>query len=122
MSPTFLLDENLRGKLWRAVLQHNLAGQNPIDAVRVGDSDAPRLGTKDPDIVQWAERSGRIVVSLDRNTLRPVFNEHLQTGSHSPGILIVQDGFTIARIVEHLSMITWASDAWEFQDCYDFIP
>lgn len=33
----FVLDENQRGPLWRAVIRHNQAGSYPLDVVRVGD-------------------------------------------------------------------------------------
>lgn len=32
---TFLLDEQLRGPLWKAIQRHNQTGGLPIDAMRV---------------------------------------------------------------------------------------
>jgi hypothetical protein len=46
----FLLDENLPPKLKIAVLRLNPA----IDILRVGDSEAPSLGTLDPDILRYS--------------------------------------------------------------------
>ena len=37
MPLTYLLDEHLRGPLWRAIQRHNALGTDPLDAVRVGD-------------------------------------------------------------------------------------
>jgi hypothetical protein len=43
MTLRFLIDENLLGRLWRAVARHNAGGANLIDAVQVGDiPDLPR--------------------------------------------------------------------------------
>ena len=39
MPLSFLLDEHLRGTLWRAIQHHNARGANPLDVVRVGDLD-----------------------------------------------------------------------------------
>jgi hypothetical protein len=61
----FVLDENQRGLLWRAIIRHNQAGINPIDAVRVGDFANLPLGTSDSDILLWSEREERILVSFD---------------------------------------------------------
>jgi hypothetical protein len=33
----YVLDEHLRGPLWRALQWHNSAGVYPVDVVRVGD-------------------------------------------------------------------------------------
>ena len=49
----FLLDENLSPKLKTSVLRLNPA----IDILRVGDAEAPPLGTLDPDILRYLELS-----------------------------------------------------------------
>jgi len=55
----FVLDEHLRGALWDAIQAHNAKpGAEPILVFRVGDSPDLRLGTDDPDILQWAEQKG----------------------------------------------------------------
>ena len=36
MPLSFLLDENQRGPLWKAIFFHNRTGMNLVDAVRVG--------------------------------------------------------------------------------------
>lgn len=46
MKPRFLLDENLSPRFKLAVLRLN----SEIDIMRVGDSNAPALGTLDPEI------------------------------------------------------------------------
>ena len=64
MSIKFLFDENLEDRLRLAVTRHNLRGIDPIDVVLIGDSpDLPR-GIDDPDILIWAEREARILVSM----------------------------------------------------------
>ncbi len=69
MALGFLLDEHLRGPLWRAIQQHNASGVDVIDALRVGDAPAPPLGTTDPDNLLWAEAHGRIPITEDRRTI-----------------------------------------------------
>jgi hypothetical protein len=64
----FLLDEHHRGPLFRYIQRRNLASDFPVDAVRVGDiSDLP-LGTPDSEILRWAEKQDRILVSADMKT------------------------------------------------------
>jgi hypothetical protein len=72
----FVLDENQRGLLWRAIVRHNQAGVNVLDAVRVGDFPDLPLGSSDPDILLWSEREGRILVSFDKATMADHLAEH----------------------------------------------
>jgi hypothetical protein len=42
MKLRYVLDEHLRGPLWRAIGRHNSAGVYPLDVLRVGDlADLP---------------------------------------------------------------------------------
>ena len=47
MAIRFVLDEHLRGPLWRAVQRHNARAEDPIDVVRVGDLPDLPLGSDD---------------------------------------------------------------------------
>src|SRR5690242_5171263 len=110
MALAFLLDEHLRGKLWRAIESHNARGVHPIDAVCVGDADDLPLGSDDPDILLWAEREGRILVSRDEATMKTYFAEHLQAGHHSPGLFLIRKGSTLPDVVLFLAAVVYASD------------
>lgn len=72
----FVRDEHLRGPLWRAIHRHNGVGVDPIDAVRVGDPPDLPLGSADPDILAWAEREGRVLVTQDWDTMVSHFWDH----------------------------------------------
>src|SRR6266404_1456724 len=94
----YLLDEHLwGGGLWQAIQQHNTLGTDPLDVLRVGDPMDLPLGAADPDILLWAEREGRVFVSLDKRTLPRHLALHLQAGHHSPGILIIRSGSTVPQ-------------------------
>ncbi|MEB3147616.1 MAG: hypothetical protein VKL60_01160 [Sphaerospermopsis sp.] len=62
MKIRFLLDENLSPKIKFAVLRLNPA----IDIVRVGDPDAPALGTLDPELLRYLEVSQRLLVTYQK--------------------------------------------------------
>jgi hypothetical protein len=118
----FVLDENQRGPLWRAVVRHNQAGVYPLDVVRVGDPADLPLASIDPDILLWGEREERILVSFDKATLAGHLANHLQAGHHSPGVFMLRRGSRLSEIVSHLALVAYASDAWEWQDRIEFIP
>lgn len=118
----FVLDENQRGLLWRAVVRHNQAGLHPLDVVRVGDPPDLPLGAIDTVILLWCERENRILVSFDKTTMAGHLASHLHTGRRSPGIFMLRRGSHLPQVVEHLALVTYASDAWEWQDRIEFIP
>jgi Domain of unknown function (DUF5615) len=97
MSIKFLFDENLEDRLRLAVTRHNLRGIDLIDVVSIGDSpDLPR-GIDDPDILIWAEREARILVSHDLSTLPNFLSDHLRDQRHSPGVFLIRRGFLRTR-------------------------
>jgi hypothetical protein len=118
----FVLDEQLRRVLWRAIQSHNGQGHLPIDVVRVGDPPDLPLGSLDPDILVWAEREGRILISLDRRTLPGHLADHLQAGNHSPGVLLVRPSASVPDVIEYLVMAAYAAQPAEYRDIYRYIP
>lgn len=118
----YVLDEHLRGPLWRAIRQHNRGSTYPIDVLRVGDAVDLPLGSPDPDILLWAEREGRVIVSLDKGTMLGFLANHLHSGHHSAGVYIVRLHATIPRIVDHLVISAYLADPVLLQDSYEYIP
>ena len=118
----FLLDEQLRGPLWSAILRHNAQGGLPIDAARVGDpSDLP-LGSDDPTVLLWAEREGRILLTEDVHTMLGHLATHLQSGHHSPGIFVISSGCSIKELVSSLELTAHAGDPDDHRDTITYIP
>ena len=68
MPVTFLLDENVPGRIWRAIQRHNEDSVDILDVVRVGQPDDLPLSADDRSILLWAERQGRILITEDKNT------------------------------------------------------
>jgi hypothetical protein len=118
----YLLDENLRGgALWRAIRQHNAAGADLLDVVRVGDpSDLP-CGSDDSAILLWAEREARILVSLDRQTIPAHLTNHLKAGQHCPGIILIRPHATLANVLSYLVAAAYAADPGGYQDRIEYV-
>jgi predicted nuclease of predicted toxin-antitoxin system len=122
MPLTFLLDEQLRGVLLRAIRHHNARGGLFIDAVQVGDPpDLPRQST-DPDILLWAERQNRIIVTRDVRTMPGHFRNHLLAGHHSPGLLLLARRMRLSIIVDFLEVIAHAGEPSDILDQIVPIP
>jgi len=119
----FVLDEHLRGgALWKAIQQHNSAGIDPIDVIRVGDPNDLPNGSTDPEVLRWSWLNDRILVSLDRRTLPAHLAIHVQTNGRSPGVLIVRPGSMTSRVLFSLVLIAHAGDSADYQDRIEYIP
>ncbi|MFI5456326.1 MAG: DUF5615 family PIN-like protein [Isosphaerales bacterium] len=106
MPIAFVLDENLRGKpLWHAIRHHNLRGGIQIDAIRVGDPADLPLGSPDSDILAWAERADRIIITEDAATFPAELAAHLRSGRTSPGVFVIRPGATVASILSWLELV-----------------
>jgi hypothetical protein len=120
MKPRFLLDENLSPSIVLEVRRHNLA----IDIVHVGDSDAPPLNTRDPDILVFCERGQRILVTKNRKSMPGHLTDHIQAGRTFCGMLSVKRGREgdIGGIVESLILVWELQEAEEYVGVRDWIP
>jgi hypothetical protein len=122
MALSFVLDEHLRGPLWQAILRHNLRGEFTLDVLRVGDAVDLPLAAGDQDILLWAERAARVLVTEDRHTMAVHLRDHLAKGHHSPGVLITRFGQPARALVECLVLVAHAGEPFEFADTIVYIP
>src|SRR3989442_14857682 len=122
MNLRYVLDQHLRGSLWRALQWHNSSGVYPLDVVRVGGPVDLPLSTGDPAILIWAEHEQRILVTHDPDTLPAHLADHLAAGHHSPGVFMVRPRSTLPQIVSFLRDAAYASEPHEWQDWIQFIP
>ncbi|PSB43232.1 hypothetical protein C7B67_24095 [filamentous cyanobacterium Phorm 6] len=118
MKIRFLLDENLPPKLKSAVL--NL--QPEIDILRVGDSNAPTLGTLDSEILIYLESSKRLLVTDNRKSIPGHLEEHWAAGGQSWGLVWVRPSGSIGRWAETIHFIWETTEAEEWIDKLDWIP
>src|ERR1043166_3909650 len=122
MPLSFLGDENLPGRFFRASARHNAGGNPHIDLIRVGDvADLP-LGSSDFVILQWIETNGRILLTLDERSMPEHLSQHLAAGRHVPGIFSIHPTARMPDVVEYLVLVANASEESEWRDQLRYIP
>lgn len=114
----FLLDENMPRAL-AAALRRREPG---LDVRRIGQSDTPALGTKDPQLLQFCAQSCRILVSRDRATMPQHIADHLAGDGHTSGVLLATRRCTLANLTDDLILIWSASIAADWRDVLVYLP
>jgi hypothetical protein len=102
MALCYLLDENLRGPLWRAIQQHNAAGIDVLECLCVGHPPAPPLGTPDPDLLAWCDGQGRVLISLDKSMIGAHVVARWQAGEHLAGVILLRSSWAIPAVIAAL--------------------
>jgi hypothetical protein len=116
--PRFLMDENVP-----PLMPHTLRTQGPgIDFLCVGEPGAPPPQTSDPDLLLAAETLQRLLVTLDRKTMPGHLRQHFHAGQHTCGVVLLRNGFPLARYVHELLLIWGASTAAEWVDMAVYLP
>ncbi len=118
----YLIDENLRGKLSRSLPARALEAGLAVDCVTVGGEGGPALGMGDPELLRWAKEEGRVIISLDRNTLLAHLAMHLSAGLSSPGILLVRAGCSWEEVLDYLVIASALASEEEFGDRCSYLP
>lgn len=118
MKVRFLIDENLSPRLKLALQRLNPA----IDILRVGDQNAPALGTLDPDLLRYLDLAQRLLVTDNRTSMPAHLEDHWATGGHLWGLIWIRPDATIGKFAQELFLIWDASEAEEWIDRLDWIP
>jgi len=115
MRVRFQADADLDARIVRGVKR-----REPLVDFQTGEAAGFRA-VSDPEVLQMAAGSGRILVTHDKRTMPGHFSTFVAHHT-SPGVFIVQKDTPIGVVVEDLSMIWAASDAEEWQDRLVWIP
>ena len=114
----YLLDEHIHHayRLQLLRLDESLAVR------KVGEPDAPPLGTLDPDLLIWCEENGFVLVTNNRKSMPRHITEHLANGRHIPGIFVINLERSISENSEALYLVAATSTSDEYRDRITYIP
>ncbi len=118
MTLKYLIDENVN-----SVYPKQLRRREPEITVRVvGEPDAPKLGTLDPEILIWCEIRGFILVTNNRSSMPVHLGDHLNKNHHIPGIFILNPNLSIGDNLFELIVIAKGSFDDEYEDQIIHLP
>lgn len=116
MRPRFQADNDLDQRIVVATLRLDPS----IDfrtAPAVGLHNMP-----DDEVLAYASREGRVLVSHDRKTMPEHFGRFLIAGQTSPGLIIVSAKLPVGRAAEWLHLLWEATSAEEYVNSIYDLP
>ena len=122
MALRYLIDENLRGPLWTALLRANANRSQTLELACVGDDPDLPLSLSDRELLLWAEAHGFVVVSSDLRTMPVHLGAHLDGGHHSEGVFLIDLPCSIPRIIEALLYYADEPETSLWRDRISYIP
>jgi len=109
-------DENFDNDIVRGVLRRNPR----VDIVRIQDEGL--CGADDPSVLDWAARSGRVVLSHDVRTLTRYAYERVRAGNSMSGVVEVGRGVALAQAIEDILLLAECSEEGEWEGQVLYLP
>lgn len=111
-----LADENFDGRILRA-LQRQIPD---LDVLRV--QDTPLYGAEDPELLEWAAKENRILLTHDIATLVGFAYERTRSDLPMSGVVAVRAESSLGRAIEDLALILLAAEESDFSSRVLFLP
>lgn len=92
-------DADVHGEIIRGLRRR----RPEIDLVRV--QDALPEGTPDPDVLAWAARENRVLITNDRNTMVGFAYQRVGAGELMPGVIATTNEQSIGLAIDDILLI-----------------
>lgn len=114
----FLADEDVAALIVRGIRRLDPT----VDILRV--QEVGLLGVGDPEILEWAAKEGRGVLSRDRATMRKAAVERIQARIPMPGLFLLKRKWRTSRrrIMDDLILIARCCEMVEWEWRIEYLP
>jgi predicted nuclease of predicted toxin-antitoxin system len=103
-------DADVHGEIIRGLRRR----RPQIDLMRVQDALAE--GAPDPEILAWAARENRILITNDRNTMVGFAYQRVAAGQPVPGLIVTTNAQAIGSAIGDILLITEYMPEEEIRD------
>ena len=79
-------------------------------------------GAPDDEVLEWAAREDRVLLSHDRRTMRPEAEKRIRLGLSMPGLIIVPQRDQMGQCIEDIIDIHTYEDAEHWGNRIGFLP
>ena len=109
-------DEDFNNRILRGLLRRRPG----LNIVRV--QDAGLTGKGDAEVLEWAAREGRVLLTHDVTTMKRYVDERLNAGLPMPGVFEVNQQIPISQAIEDILLIAECSLEGEWEGQIRFLP
>jgi hypothetical protein len=113
---SLLADENLRSAIVNGLLRRKPA----MDIVRV--QDVGLGGKADNQVLEWAAKHNRILVTHDINTIPAEAYSRIRANLTVPGIFVVPSLMPVGEAIEQIVLLEECSSPGEWESQVVFLP
>ncbi len=108
--------ENFHGDILRGLFRR----RPDLDVVRV--QDVRLSGAPDADVLAWAAREGRILLTHDRDTMPSFAFDRVRAGQPMPGVFLVSDLMRVGQAIDEILLAVECLAPEECKDLVRFFP
>ena len=112
----FLFDQDVDHDILRGLIRR-IPQLDAVTASEIGMS-----GATDPELLKWAAKEGRIVVTHDRKTMPGHAAELMNKGETIAGLFVVPRSMPLHQVLEDLQLTTTCSENEEWVDVIRYLP
>jgi hypothetical protein len=109
-------DENFNNDIVRGLRRR----RPDLDIVRV--QEAGLSGAVDHDVLEWAARESRVLLTHDVSTMTRYPYERVEAGLPMPGVFQVSRGISLTLVIEDILLIAECSIAGEWEGQVRYLP
>jgi predicted nuclease of predicted toxin-antitoxin system len=111
-----IADEDFNGRIVRGIRRRVAT----LDLVRV--QNIGRMGADDAELLEWAAREGRVLVTHDANTMTRHAYARVAAGEPMAGVIVAAQALPIGAIIEDLVMIVECTETDDWHGQVIFLP
>jgi hypothetical protein len=113
---SLLIDQDFNHDILRGLLRR-LPDLDSVTAYEVGLSEAA-----DPELLVWAARETRILITHDRTTMPNHAAELIAKDQAIAGVIIVPRRLSIRQVINDLEIIVTCSEVHEWSNIIRYLP
>jgi uncharacterized protein DUF5615 len=111
-----LIDQDLDHDILRGLIRR-IPQLDVVTAFEIGMSAAT-----DPELLRWAAKEGRIIVTHDRKTMPGHAAELMDKGENIAGLFVALRSMPMHRVLEDLELMITCSENDEWVNSIRFLP
>lgn len=112
----FLADEDFNNRIVRGLRRRLLT----LDIVRV--HEVGLIGKHDKEVLEWAAREGRLVLTHDTATMIDFAYSRIAEGLEMPGLIAVSQYMPIGNVIEEVMLLAECSSEGEWSGQVLYLP